>query len=92
MSTLQIAVKDDVIRPYAQTGADSLLAEMPELKSKLPDVVIKAGESVIWSDYAMARMPEIWGPDAGDFKPKRFLTERDGERSIKTYSQYKFHR
>ena len=65
---------------------------MPELKTKLPDLIIKAGESVLWSDFAMARMPALWGPDAATFNPERFLAQRDDKRSLKTFSQYHFHR
>ncbi|CEH18801.1 cytochrome p450 [Ceraceosorus bombacis] len=84
--------KDDLIRPYAQSGAQELLADMPELKHKLPDIPMKKGESVIWSDYVMARMPEVWGADAAEFKPERFLDiKEDGSRSVKQPSPFIFH-
>ncbi|PWN53077.1 cytochrome P450 [Violaceomyces palustris] len=84
-------VKDDVIRPYAQGGdeKDSSLTSQP---GDLPDIVVKKGESVAWSDYGMARMPEIWGEDCLVYNPERFIETRpDGTKTIKTYSQYKFH-
>jgi len=43
---------------------------------------------VFWSDWAMARDPAVWGPDAAQFKPERWL---DSEGSLKRESQYKFH-
>jgi len=88
----KVVVKDDVMRPYAQPGIESILADMPHLPTKLPDVPVKAGESIIWSDYVMARTKEIWGQDAEEFKPERFLAKReDGSTTIRTYSQYHFH-
>lgn len=35
------------------------------LQDRLPDVRIKAGESVVWTDWVMSRTPEVWGP--GEF-------------------------
>ncbi|CEQ43104.1 SPOSA6832_04996, partial [Sporobolomyces salmonicolor] len=34
---------------------------------------IQKGDKVTWCDWAMARDPAVWGPDAGEFKPQRWL-------------------
>ncbi|SPO44319.1 related to Cytochrome P450 [Moesziomyces antarcticus] len=90
---LKLAVKDDVIRPYAQGSSEAEVApNAVPTTQKLPDLVIKKGETVTWQDHTMARMPELWGEDCEEFKPERFIEKRaDGSLGIKTYSQYLFH-
>ncbi|KAG2235764.1 hypothetical protein INT48_000990 [Thamnidium elegans] len=40
-----------------------------------PDgTAIKKGDYVIWSPWAQGRSEEVWGPDAKDFKPERWIT------------------
>lgn len=79
-------------RPYAQPGVEAILADMPPLETRLPDLVVKAGEVIIFSDYTMSRTKEIWGEDAEKFKPERFLTTReDGSITLRRYSEFKFH-
>ncbi|KAG0141991.1 hypothetical protein CROQUDRAFT_673829 [Cronartium quercuum f. sp. fusiforme G11] len=56
---------------------------------KLPDgPVIEPNDFLRWSDWQMARNPEIWGPDCVEFKPSRWI-DKDGK--LKQYSQWKFH-
>ncbi|KAL4158332.1 hypothetical protein PRNP1_004110 [Phytophthora ramorum] len=40
--------------------------------------VVKAGETVSWSTYALGRMPHVWGEDAKEFKPERWV-DADGK-------------
>ncbi|CAI2186767.1 3560_t:CDS:2 [Funneliformis geosporum] len=49
-------------------------------------VPIYAGEMVNWSSWSMGRDERIWGNDARQFNPKRFLNSEDGLKP----SQYKF--
>ncbi|CDS82304.1 related to Cytochrome P450 [Sporisorium scitamineum] len=92
---LKVAVKDDVIRPYAQGGGSDDATTAPNAvptTQKLPDLIIKKGETVTWQDWVMGRLPELWGEDCEQFKPERFIEQRqDGSVGIKTYSQYLFH-
>ncbi|PWN38466.1 cytochrome P450 [Meira miltonrushii] len=86
----RLAVKDTIIRPYAGEGVPL----SRDGKRDLPDIPIKAGESVLWSDWAMARMPEIWGADCKEYKPERFLepkSDGSGEMQIKQFPQSFFH-
>lgn len=40
----------------------------------LPDGYrLKKGDGVYYMAYAMGRMPDIWGEDAEDFRPERWL-------------------
>ncbi|KAG2186343.1 hypothetical protein INT43_002781 [Umbelopsis isabellina] len=44
-----------------------------------PDgTVIKKGDYVVWSPWAQGRLEAVWGSDAKDFKPERWLNE-EGE-------------
>jgi len=42
----------------------------------LPDgTVVKKGNMINYAPYAMGRMPALWGPDATEFKPERWLVD-----------------
>ncbi|CAH0491034.1 unnamed protein product [Peronospora farinosa] len=49
---------------------------------------IKAGTRVILPHYSMGRMPTVWGPDANEFKPERWLDPNMSK--IKVVSPFKF--
>jgi cytochrome P450 len=43
------------------------------------DIYVRKGEIVSLSMYALARNPRVWGPDAGEFKPERWIDTKTGE-------------
>ena len=51
-------------------------------------IFIEAGTTLIWSDWLMARNQELWGSDAEEWKPERWL-DKQGE--IVPQSPWKFH-
>lgn len=42
---------------------------------------------MLWNDWEMGRFTEVWGPDAADFKPSRWISEGQ----LKKESPFKFH-
>ncbi|EPQ31816.1 cytochrome p450 oxidoreductase [Pseudozyma flocculosa PF-1] len=59
---------------------------------------IRKGDIVLYSDWAMARNPDIWGKDACEFRPDRWIdSESNGDHageateSIRKVSQFKAH-
>ncbi|KAI7950355.1 hypothetical protein MJO29_009029 [Puccinia striiformis f. sp. tritici] len=49
---------------------------------------IEAGDCVTWSDWQLARDPEVWGPDCGQFVPDRWIDETG---NIRHFGNFKFH-
>ncbi|KAL8290477.1 hypothetical protein RQP46_002735 [Phenoliferia psychrophenolica] len=49
---------------------------------------VETGDLVFWSDWAMGRSTKVWGEDAKEFKPERWINEDGG---LKTESIYKMH-
>jgi cytochrome P450 len=43
------------------------------------DVFIRKGQMMGISVYAMARNPRVWGPDAAEYKPERWIDAKTGE-------------
>ncbi|KAE8210263.1 hypothetical protein CF327_g5848 [Tilletia walkeri] len=71
---------------------DTLLVPAAPNQSNLPPIQIYKGELVGWSDWVMARLPEVWGADCEEYKPSRFLvTDAEGKSGTKQYSQWQQH-
>jgi cytochrome P450 len=49
---------------------------------------IEKGDVVFWSDWGMGRDRLVWGPDAAEYKPSRWIDETG---SLKKESQFKAH-
>jgi cytochrome P450 len=49
---------------------------------------IPAGSAICLATYAMARMTQVWGPDAEEFKPERWIDTATGK--LLTVSTFKF--
>lgn len=73
-------LKDDIIIPQGP-GAHGL-----------PPLKVYKGETVSWSDWGMNRCTDIWGPDAADYNPQRFLSRNEkGSWTYVQQSPWTFH-
>jgi fatty acid omega-hydroxylase len=50
---------------------------------------LKVGTNVAVPSYSLGRMKNVWGPDAKEFKPERWIDEKTGK--LITFSAFKFH-
>ncbi|PLW36325.1 hypothetical protein PCANC_19449 [Puccinia coronata f. sp. avenae] len=50
--------------------------------------IIEAGDCLTWSDWLLARDPEVWGPNCGEFIPDRWIDEAG---NITHFGNFKFH-
>ncbi|KAI9323448.1 cytochrome P450 [Dichotomocladium elegans] len=67
------AVFYEVLRLYPSVPANVKVALEDDV---LPDGThIRKGESFTWSSYAMGRSTQVWGPDAKQFRPERWIDE-----------------
>ncbi|XP_062001764.1 cytochrome P450 704C1-like [Rosa rugosa] len=63
----------ETLRLYPAVPVDGRCAEIDDI---LPDGFrVKKGDGVNYMTYAMGRMPYIWGKDAEDFRPERWLKD-----------------
>jgi len=69
------AVVMEVLRLHPSVPNDYKFAIHDDV---LPDgTFVPAGAGVIWLPRYMGRSEEIWGPDALEFKPERFLNQKE---------------
>ncbi|MED6181793.1 hypothetical protein PIB30_022678 [Stylosanthes scabra] len=67
------AALTETLRLYPALPVNGRTAEESDI---LPDGYrLKKGDSVYYLAYAMGRMPYIWGQDAEEFKPERWLNQ-----------------
>ncbi|KAL8158490.1 hypothetical protein V2J09_000027 [Rumex salicifolius] len=79
------AAMHEALRLYPPVQIDSKYALVDDV---LPDgTQIRKGDKVSFHPYAMGRMPQIWGPDCLEFKPKRWL---DKQGVFKPVSLFKY--
>ncbi|KAL5572002.1 hypothetical protein UlMin_021599 [Ulmus minor] len=65
------ATLTETLRLYPAVPVDGRCAEIDDT---LPDGFrLRKGDGVYYMAYAMGRMPQIWGEDAQDFRPERWL-------------------
>lgn len=84
--------------PYLEAAIKESLRLYPTVPSNIrqakQDVVlsdgtfIKKGTTVNFSSYTLARMPWVWGPDAKQYKPERWLDADTGK--LHVVSPFKF--
>jgi cytochrome P450 len=82
------AVRDEVLRLHS---AFSWLGRKPIKRTEVCGYTLPAGLSISLSPWAMQRSTALWGPDAGEFKPERWLNDMSGRGGAKsTYSWLTF--
>lgn len=65
------AALTETLRLYPAVPVDGRCAEIDDI---LPDGYrVKKGDGVYYMAYAMGRMPSIWGENAEEFRPERWL-------------------
>ncbi|KAL3684515.1 hypothetical protein R1sor_002537 [Riccia sorocarpa] len=67
------AAISETLRFYGPVARDGKYAVKDDV---LPDgTLVKAGDTVIYVPYAMGRMELVWGPDAMEYRPERWLKD-----------------
>ncbi|KAJ3110160.1 hypothetical protein HDU96_006865 [Phlyctochytrium bullatum] len=67
------AVFFETLRLHPSVPGDFKVSVRPDV---LPGgIAIPAGTQVTWIPYAMGRMPALWGPDALEFRPERWIDD-----------------
>jgi len=72
----------ETLRLYPSVPSDIKTAVNDDV---LPNgVKVPAGTTIVYHMYIWGRAPELWGPDASEFKPERWLGAEE------KHSQYKY--
>jgi len=73
-------LKDDIIIPQGPNP------------DNLPPIKVYKGEQVAWSDWTMNRLKPVYGEDAEEYNPQRFLeVDEAGSLRYVQPNQWKFH-
>ncbi|KAH8551261.1 cytochrome P450 [Umbelopsis sp. PMI_123] len=68
----------EILRLYPPVPANSKYALGDDI---WPDgTVIRKGDYINWSPYAQGRLESVWGPDAKEFKPERWIVNGELKR------------
>ncbi|KAJ1551498.1 hypothetical protein HK405_014392, partial [Cladochytrium tenue] len=79
------AVFHETLRLYPSVPVEMKQANRADV---LPcGATVPKGALVSWSPYAMGRSPRIWGPDAAEFRPERWL---EGGQAAATKSAFEY--
>jgi cytochrome P450 len=82
------AVRDEVLRLHSSF---SWFGRKPIKRIEVCGYMLPAGLSISLSPWAMQRSTALWGPDAREFKPERWLNDMSGRGGAKsTYSWLTF--
>ncbi|KAI3693317.1 hypothetical protein L6452_33152 [Arctium lappa] len=83
------AALSETLRLYPAVPLDGRVADTDDI---LPDgFKLKKGDGVYYMSYAMGRMPYIWGDDAEDFKPERWLNDNGVFQPVSPFKFVAFH-
>jgi len=76
----------ETLRLHANVALD---LKLPAIEATLPGTGTKVypGQRLAYNIYGMGRSPRIWGPDAMEFKPERWIDESG---RIRNESAFKF--
>jgi cytochrome P450 len=68
----------EILRLYPPVPANTKYARGDDV---WPDgTIIRKGDHVNWSPYSQGRLESIWGPDAKEFKPERWIVNGELKR------------
>ncbi|KAI8451352.1 cytochrome P450 [Phakopsora pachyrhizi] len=84
--TKTLAVFYEAVRLHPPVAKNAKFAVKHD---KLPNgPLVEPGDCLRWSDWQMARDPDIWGNDCTEFLPSRWI---DSDGKLKQFGQWKFH-